>query len=170
MLGFCFPPVLVTSMSVLFLHLIRKGLRLKRVPRFTKITVCPQMLLYCLSPPSLPHGSLPPPSPLSVPSCLPLLPLPWCLSPGRQGAPGEANWHLSCHLCHPLAPMHPPAAADHRCRAPAGRLHPLHWCWGTWGLLFWCKGACSRGISSSNIPNKTPPILSRRCRRNTLNL
>lgn len=52
-------------MSVLFLFLIRKGLRLKRVPRFTKIIVCPQMLLYCFSPPSLPHGSLPPPSPFN---------------------------------------------------------------------------------------------------------
>lgn len=89
-------------MSVLFLLLIRKGLRLKRVPRFTKIIVCPQMLLYCLSPPSLPHGSLPPPSPFSVLSCLPLLLLPWCLSPGRQGAPGGGQLAL---LLPPLPPL-----------------------------------------------------------------
>lgn len=127
MLGFCFPPVSVTSMSVLFLFLIRKGLRLKRVPRFTKIIVCPQMLLYCFSPPSLPHGSLPPPSPFNF--CYLVFPCSCSLDVsaqrGREPLGGGGQLALLLPPLPPPGSHAPPTAADHRCSAPAAASPPL---------------------------------------------
>lgn len=119
--------VFLSSLSpacLLSLLMIRSRLRLKMMPRFTKMTRCSKILLCCLSPPS---------QPLPLPTgCHLIFPCSWALDvPAKGGswAPREASWHPSQCLCHPpcsaLAPACAPAAADHRSGAPGGRLNPL---------------------------------------------
>lgn len=135
-LGFCFPPVPVTGTSLRSLLVIRNGPRLKTVPRFTKITGCSKTLPCCPSPPSLPSGSLLPPSPGGMPSRLRLLLSPGSLSQERQlSPPGGRLAPLPLPLaplllpppppCSAPAPACAPAAAAHGCGFPGGPLNPL---------------------------------------------
>lgn len=129
MLGFCFPLISVTSISMLSLLIIRNGLSLKKVPRFTKITGFSKTLRGRLSLRCLPDGSFLPPSPCRMPSRLPLLLSPWCLSQGRQLSP-PGGW-----LAPLPVPRPPPALSPHSRLRPGccwpqilalgGRLNPL---------------------------------------------
>lgn len=131
MLGFCFPVVPVTSTSMLSLIMIRNGLRLKTVPRFTKITECFKTLLCYLSPPSLLSRSLLPPSSCRMPSGLRLLLTPGCPIQGRQlSTPG--GWLAPLPLAGTTSvasdtPHSQPwlLPADHRYGVLGGRLNPL---------------------------------------------
>lgn len=122
MLGVCFSLTPVTRMSLLSLLMIRNGLRLKTVPRFTKITEYSEMLLCSLSARSLPGGSLLPSSPSRMPSRLPLLLSPWCPGQGRQLSPREGGWPRSLRLCHRRAQPHLLLTTDPR---PRRVLNPL---------------------------------------------
>lgn len=114
---------------MLSLLMIRNGLSLKKVPRFTKITGFSKMLRGRLALHCLPNGSFLPPSPCRMPSRLPLLLSPWCLSQGRQLSPPEGR-------LAPLPVPRPPPALSPRSRlrpgccwpqtpAPGGRLNLL---------------------------------------------